>query len=265
MGFFDWIGSAREFIGDGLVALGAAIGGRLQNACDAKTEELSQKRLKEIEKAQKKENEEMLKKAENKMKEYMDKKENEYEELIKIARQQNEEELEMYINQLEEEKKILEVQRKEDMKKLTQLIEKTNYTNNYPPPSELINHRENHANAFNIQILGARGSGKSTFTGQILKIFNKNVKDKSHKINKRDFPKTGSTETTIVTQFLNITKGINEFPINKSDKNKRYDEVFICDQPGIGGTFSYTVLKGLIGRLLGKNFWKNVLLTNCSI
>ena len=42
-------------------------------------------------------------------------------------------------------------------------------------------------------------------------------------------------ETTIETEFFDLTKGIDIFPIDRIYENKRYNEVFICDQPGIGG------------------------------
>ena len=71
--------------------------------------------------------------------------------------------------------------------------------------------------SFNIQVLGFRGAGKSTFINQFMK-----------KLKLGKVAKTGANETTKETAFFDITETIRNKP-------QRYGKVFICDQPGIGG------------------------------
>ena len=49
------------------------------------------------------------------------------------------------------------------------LLEKKNYEDHYPMPSKLKDHTKAYPNAFRIQILGARGAGKSTFVNKFMK------------------------------------------------------------------------------------------------
>ena len=49
------------------------------------------------------------------------------------------------------------------------LLEKKNYEDHYPMPSKLKDHTKAYPNSFRIQILGARGAGKSTFVNKFMK------------------------------------------------------------------------------------------------
>merc|ERR1711937_810201 len=91
------------------------------------------------------------------------------------------------------------------------------YESHYPMPQSLKDHYAANPTSFNIQILGCRGAGKSTFVNKFM------IKAKMGKV-----AQTGSNETTIKTAFYEITQKVE----NKPD---RYENVFICDQPGIGG------------------------------
>ena len=102
------------------------------------------------------------------------------------------------------------------MKKNQEMLKK-NYESRYPMPEVLRLHLEENPRSFNIQVLGCRGAGKSTFINQFM------IKLKFGKV-----AKTGVNETTKETAFFDITEKIK-------DKPQRYGKVFICDQPGIGG------------------------------
>ena len=103
------------------------------------------------------------------------------------------------------------------------LLKERNYQNSYPCPETISEHRENFPKSFYIQILGARGAGKSTFINQILRRLNKQCVT--------SFPqraKTGSEETTLLTEFFEITAAVQFL-------SSSYERVFLVDQPGIGG------------------------------
>ena len=64
-----------------------------------------------------------------------------------------------------------EMQRKDEehdekVKEMMKIIEKKNYESHYPIPEILQKHLNENENSFNIQILGCRGAGKSTFVAQ---------------------------------------------------------------------------------------------------
>ena len=106
---------------------------------------------------------------------------------------------------------------KEHTKKVDEMmriIEKKNYESFYPMPQSLKDHYKAYPTSFNIQVLGCRGAGKSTFINKFM------TKAKLGKV-----AKTGSNETTTETAFYEITNKVENKP----------DNVFICDQPGIGG------------------------------
>merc|ERR1719436_1039020 len=105
----------------------------------------------------------------------------------------------------------------EKLEELMKQVEKKSYEASYPIPEALQNHLAKNPRSFNIQVLGCRGAGKSTFVTKMLK--------EAGIITKA---KRGVNETTIKTAFIDITDTIT----NKPD---RYDKVFLCDQPGIGG------------------------------
>ena len=102
----------------------------------------------------------------------------------------------------------------EEMKKI---IEKKNYESHYPIPENLQKHMNKNEKSFNIQILGCRGAGKSSFVNKFM------MKAGMGKV-----AATGTHETTKETAFYDITSKIDQKP-------DRYENVFICDQPGIGG------------------------------
>ena len=104
------------------------------------------------------------------------------------------------------------------MNEMMKIVEKKNYESHYPIPDYLKTHVKENPKSFNIQILGCRGAGKSTFVNKFMNragIFDR-------------VAATGSNETTKETAFYEITNKIDEVP-------DRYGKIFICDQPGIGG------------------------------
>lgn len=103
------------------------------------------------------------------------------------------------------------------LEELMKQVEKKSYEASYPIPEALQNHLAKNPRSFNIQVLGCRGAGKSTFVTKMLK--------EADIITKA---KRGVNECTIETEFFDITNNI-------SNKPDRYDKVFLCDQPGIGG------------------------------
>ena len=105
----------------------------------------------------------------------------------------------------------------EEHKKLRDIIEKRNYEAQYPIPLKLKRKKSENPGSFFIQVLGSRGCGKSTFLNNLLK--------------RAKIPgsaKTGVNETTITTEFFDVTAAIARKPTC-------YTKVFLCDQPGIGG------------------------------
>ena len=121
------------------------------------------------------------------------------------------------VEQLETNMAERDEEHKQKMEEMLRIVEKKNYESHYPMPQSLKDHYAANPTSFNIQILGCRGAGKSTFVNKFM------VKAKMGKV-----AKTGSNETTIETAFYEITQKVE----NKPD---RYENVFICDQPGIGG------------------------------
>ena len=117
--------------------------------------------------------------------------------------------------QLEMEKK--EQKHNEKVEEMMKIIEKKNYESHYPIPEMLEKHINENEKSFNIQILGCRGAGKSTFVNKFM------MKAGLGKV-----AATGTHETTRTTAFYDLTNQIVQKP-------SRYDKVFICDQPGIGG------------------------------
>ena len=101
--------------------------------------------------------------------------------------------------------------------KMKKIIEKKNYESHYPIPEKLLKHMTENKKSFNIQILGCRGAGKSTVVNKLLR-----------RAGIESMAETGCNETTKKTAFYDITSEITRKP-------ERYDKVFLCDQPGIGG------------------------------
>ena len=111
----------------------------------------------------------------------------------------------------------MEFKDKEHAKKIQEMmkiVEKENYEYHYPIPEHLKQHIHENKNSFNIQILGHRGAGKTTFVNQFMK--------------KAGLKYYTLAETTQKTTFYEITEKITNIP-------NRYSKVFICNQPGIGG------------------------------
>lgn len=143
---------------------------------------------------------------------------------------QNEERKKLIEDQKAEDKKYdakinglrIQMQRKElehaeKLNEMMKVVEKKNYESHFPIPESLQKHIETYKNSFRIQILGCRGAGKSTLINKLM------IKADLGKV-----AATGCNETTKKTAFYEITSKITKKP-------KRYERVFICDQPGIGG------------------------------
>ena len=91
------------------------------------------------------------------------------------------------------------------------------YEETYPMPSLLKDHIESNPKSFNIQVLGVRGAGKSSFINRLLKLLQIDY----HKA------KTGCEETTLKTEFFDISEAC-VLP-------EGFKKVYLVDQPGIGG------------------------------
>ena len=118
---------------------------------------------------------------------------------------------------LENNMRLANEENKRKQEEMLKIIEKKNYESHYPVPDFLQQHLAKHPRAFHVQILGCRGAGKSTFVNKLLM-----------KAGIANRAATGSVETTKETAFFNITDKVVKKPA-------RYDQVFIVDQPGIGG------------------------------
>ena len=121
------------------------------------------------------------------------------------------------MNDLQYEMDMKDQEHAEKIEEMRKIIEKKNYESYYPIPETLEKHFKKNENSFNIQILGCRGAGKSTFVNKFMR--------------RAGFGKvaaTGTHETTKTTAFYDITSKIEQIP-------NKYRTVFICDQPGIGG------------------------------
>ena len=109
-----------------------------------------------------------------------------------------------------------EESRKAEMENLIGQIQKSNFIENFPLPMNLQNHKNDHPDAFYIQVIGGRGAGKSTFINKILK-----------QLKMEQTAATGTEECTLETEFFSITEKLNQL--------SNWKHVFLCDQPGIGG------------------------------
>lgn len=123
---------------------------------------------------------------------------------------------------IKESEAKLKEQEREHQKKAAhyqKIIEKRNYDMNYPMPQLLKQHKAAHPNAFYIQVLGVRGAGKSSFLNNVLKKLS---------LKHLATAKTSTEECTKQTAFYPITSKIENKP-------PQFGEVFLSDQPGIGG------------------------------
>merc|ERR1719436_844359 len=89
----------------------------------------------------------------------------------------------------------------EKMEELMKQVEKKSYEASYPIPEALQTHLAKNPQSFNIQVLGCRGAGKSTFVTKMLK--------EASIITKA---KRGVNECTIETAFYDITDKITNKP-----------------------------------------------------
>ena len=119
---------------------------------------------------------------------------------------------------LENEMTMRDQEHAQKVEEMMKIIEKKNYESHYPIPENLKAHINDHGKpSFNIQILGCRGAGKSTFVNKFMMKAGIGI-----------VAQTGTHETTKETAFYDITSKVIQKP-------ERYGKVFICDQPGIGG------------------------------
>lgn len=114
------------------------------------------------------------------------------------------------------EKMIPVVGTVDEKKKMKKDIEKNCYESRFPIPERLRRFSEKPA-SFNIQVLGARGAGKSTLVNMLLK---------SAGIDRDLWAERG--EATHDTDFYDISDKVTVKP-------ERYGRVFLCDQPGMSG------------------------------
>ena len=140
----------------------------------------------------------------------------EKEEMIQQAQAQQAA-MQFQYETLENNMRLANEENKRKQEEMLKIIEKKNYESHYPVPEFLQQHLAKNPRAFNIQILGCRGAGKSTFVNKLLM-----------KAGIANRAATGSVETTKETAFFNITNRVVSKP-------ERYDQVFLVDQPGIGG------------------------------
>ena len=66
--------------------------------------------------------------------------------------------------------KEMEKEMRKQKQEVQKILAKKNYEDHYPMPSKLKDHIKNYPNAFRIQVLGARGAGKSTFINKFMKL-----------------------------------------------------------------------------------------------
>ena len=126
---------------------------------------------------------------------------------------------------------------------IDQVVMDNNYKNSFPVPEILIEHKQRHPDSFYIQVLGARGAGKSTFINNIMRrlISKSGIEDYVYKK-----AETGAFECTLEPQFIDITRLVTNL-------KSPYKNVFLVDQPGIGGK---TILEADYLRKFGPGLWQ---------
>ena len=97
--------------------------------------------------------------------------EEQQEERERLLAQQAEEkkQFDQKVQQLETNMAEREEEHKQKLDEMLKIVEKKNYESHYPMPEVLRIHQEENPSSFNIQILGCRGAGKSTFINQFMK------------------------------------------------------------------------------------------------
>ena len=126
--------------------------------------------------------------------------------------------LQLQVATLESEMRAMNEKNKRKQMEMLKIIEKKNYESHFQMPEKVAKHQAEHPRAFYIQVLGCRGAGKSTFVNKLLT--NMGI-DGERAL-------TGAVETTMKTTFFEVTQKVISKP-------RRYNEVFLVDQPGIGG------------------------------
>ena len=126
---------------------------------------------------------------------------------------------------------------------INQVVMDNNYKNTFPVPERLIKHKRENPQSFYIQVLGARGAGKSTFINNIMRrlISKSGIEDYVYKK-----AETGAFECTLEPQFIDITRLVTNL-------KSPYKNVFLVDQPGIGGK---TILEADYLRKFGPGLWQ---------
>ena len=123
--------------------------------------------------------------------------EREYKKELENLEEKNEKNLQDLKTNFIEKMKLKDEEYAEQINKMMKIIARKNYESHYPIPERLNNHIQGNQNSFNIQILGCRGSGKSTFVNKIMR-----------KADLRFVAETGCNETTKETAFYDITKKV---------------------------------------------------------
>merc|ERR1712227_285792 len=133
-----------------------------------------------------------------------------------------EEEHKKYVQQKEEELNLTRQESEAMLKALNAEKRKNAYNVRFAKSEKLKKHPDKYPQSFNIQIIGERGVGKSSLINFLVR----------KKLNLKNVAKakTGTTETTIDTNFFDVTQAFNGVltPLTT--------HVFFVDQPGIGGT-----------------------------
>jgi len=105
-------------------------------------------------------------------------------------------------------------------KKLKAMNIMTNYRLKFKVSKELSDQKLEHPDAVFIQVLGNTGVGKSSLLNTLLK---RNVFETDH------------VESTLRTQFVDVTDDIEDMMQFNNCAYNSQPRVFFCDQPGIGG------------------------------
>ena len=98
------------------------------------------------------------------------------------------------------------------------------YSVHFPASQALQFHLQQNPKAFNIQIIGARGTGKSTLINYFIR--------ERFGIHTVSLAKTSVVECTKETTFYNVSSAFRK----ELERSDTFNKVFLADQPGIGGT-----------------------------
>jgi len=145
----------------------------------------------------------------------------EHQEKYERDMRENEEKHKKHVQQVEKELNLTKQESDAYLKSLNAEKRKYAYNVRFAKSEKLKKHLIDYPQSFNIQIIGERGVGKSSLINFLVrkKLNLKNVKK----------AKTGTTETTIDTNFFDVTQAFNKV------LTPHTTHVFFVDQPGIGG------------------------------